>query len=97
MEQVAMRNSAWRRRALVSNCACKRLESTTRTPMASEVADDGVIKRCSQLMNRWCPILGKWISGSQGWTSHNRGTSFKSGIENRVPGDCELILRGCGK
>jgi len=47
--QVVMRNSGWRRRALESNCARMRLESATRTLIASGVAaDDGLIDSVSK-------------------------------------------------
>jgi hypothetical protein len=43
--QVVMWNSGWRRKALLSNCACMRLESARSTPIACEVAaDEGLIK-----------------------------------------------------
>ena len=49
MAQVVMWNSAWRRIALVSNCACIRLESAMRTPIAVDVAaDEALIKQVSQ-------------------------------------------------
>jgi len=36
-----MRNSEWRRRALVSNWACMRFESAIKTGIAAEVAAEG--------------------------------------------------------
>ena len=49
ISQVWTRNSERRRRALVSNCACIRLESAMSTPMALEVAaDEGRIKQLSK-------------------------------------------------
>jgi hypothetical protein len=43
--QVEILNSERRRKALVSNCACMRLESAMRTEIPSEGADGGFIKR----------------------------------------------------
>src|SRR6267142_3829090 len=49
IRQVATRNSVRRRRAPVSNCACMRLESATRTLIGPDAGpDDGLIDEGSQ-------------------------------------------------
>ena len=53
MRQVVTWNSERRRRALVINWDCMRLESAIRTPIVVEVAlDDGLIRYISQKIKR---------------------------------------------
>ena len=87
MGQVVMWNSEWRRRALVSNWDCIRLESAMRTPIVvGAAADDGLIKYFSQnTQEKRCGDCREGKYGPQGNWSQNLSAAFKTGISDYCP------------
>lgn len=82
--QVETRNSERRRRALVSSCACIRLESAISTAIAVEpAAGDGLMRQASDEIQQRSHGRGARRS-TQGNMSHNSREVFNSGKENAV-------------
>jgi len=83
--QVKMRNSERRRKALVSSCACMRLESAMRTVTAAEgSAEERLMKQDSERNGTKNVILGVRGEVLKETCHKIRRRAFKSGTQLRM-------------
>src|SRR6202021_4116417 len=90
--QVSMRNSIWRRRALVSSCACMRLESATRIPM--EFVEIEFVEPAARVICASIEAAGRGRENCREWFRRFSRKCGETPLQNFQIGNNDFAARG---